>query len=82
MRNTELLEKIKNGKVAVLGFGVSNSPLVKFLLELGVKDITVYDKKHAEENNVEINCGAKSCVTCRNCYDRPDFYTDIREALK
>ena len=49
MRNTELLEKIKNGKVAVLGFGVSNSPLVKFLLELGVKDITVYDKKPLDE---------------------------------
>ena len=43
---------------------------------------TVYDKKHVSENNTEINCGAKSCITCRNCYDRPDFYADIREQLK
>lgn len=43
---------------------------------------TVYDKKHVAENNVEINCGAKSCITCRNCYDRPDFYSDIREQMK
>lgn len=43
---------------------------------------TVYDKKHVSENNTDINCGAKSCITCRNCYDRPDFYSDIREQLK
>lgn len=43
---------------------------------------TVYDKKNVTENNVDINCGAKSCITCRNCYDRPDFYADIREQLK
>lgn len=43
---------------------------------------TVYDKKYIQENETEINCGAKSCITCRNCYDRPDFYSDIREALK
>ena len=43
---------------------------------------TEYDKKHIAENNTEINCGAKSCVTCRNCYDRADFYSDIREQLK
>lgn len=43
---------------------------------------TVYDKKHVAENNTEINCGAKSCITCRNCYDRPGFYADIREQLK
>ena len=43
---------------------------------------TVYDKKHVAANGIDINCGAKSCITCRNCYDRPDFYSDIREQLK
>lgn len=43
---------------------------------------TVYDKKHVAANDIDINCGAKSCITCRNCYDRPDFYSDIREQLK
>ena len=49
MRNTELLQKIKESKVAVLGLGVSNVPLVKFLLDLGVADITVHDKKPMPE---------------------------------
>lgn len=45
MKNIELLEKIKESRVSVLGLGKSNVPLVKFLLDLGVTDITVYDKK-------------------------------------
>ena len=45
MRNAELLEKIKDSKIAVLGLGISNQPLVRFLLELGASDITVHDKK-------------------------------------
>lgn len=43
---------------------------------------TVYDKKYIAENNTDINCGSKSCITCRNCYNRPDFYSDIREEKK
>lgn len=49
MKNTQLLEKIKESKCAVLGFGVSNRPLLTFLLELGTKDITVHDKKSVDE---------------------------------
>lgn len=49
MKNIQLLEKIKESKCAVLGFGVSNRPLLTFLLELGVKDITVHDKKSVRE---------------------------------
>ena len=45
MKNTELLENLKKAKVAVLGLGISNVPLVQFLLDLGVTDITVHDKK-------------------------------------
>lgn len=45
MKNTQLLEKIKNSRCAILGFGVSNRPLVAFLRELGATDITVHDKK-------------------------------------
>ena len=39
-----ILNKVKNGKTAVLGFGVSNKPLVELLLGMGA-DITVHDKK-------------------------------------
>ena len=49
MKNTALLETIKNSRVAVLGFGVSNRPLIPFLTELGVRSITVHDKKSVEQ---------------------------------
>ena len=49
MRNEALLKKICESHCAVLGFGVSNRPLVRFLLELGVKSVTVHDKKSIEE---------------------------------
>lgn len=54
MRNTELLGKIKESKIAVLGLGVSNIPLVAFLLDLGAKDITVHDKKPWTELGAEV----------------------------
>ena len=33
------------------------------------KVFTVYTKDFAKENNININCGARSCATCRNCYE-------------
>lgn len=32
------------------------------------KVFTVYSKDFIAENNVEINCGAKSCLKCHKCY--------------
>ena len=49
MRNQALLKRICESHCAVLGFGVSNRPLVRFLLALGVKSIAVHDKKSVEE---------------------------------
>lgn len=44
----ELLdEKIKNGRVTVLGIGVSNRPLIKYLLDRGAR-VTARDKKSFE----------------------------------
>lgn len=37
-------ENIKDKKVAVLGLGISNRPLVKYLGEIGVKNITGFDR--------------------------------------
>lgn len=39
---------IKNKKVAVVGIGVSNIPLINFLVELGAK-VTAFDRKTQEE---------------------------------
>lgn len=44
----EFKEYIKGKKVAVVGIGVSNIPLIKFLVKLGAK-VTAFDKKSREE---------------------------------
>ena len=42
---------------------------------------TVYDKNFIEENNIEINCGARDCLGCQRCYHRDtEFY--VSEKLK
>lgn len=32
------------------------------------KVFTVYDEKTIKAQNIDINCGARCCATCRNCY--------------
>ena len=41
---------------------------------------TVYTKDYAKENKININCGAKSCVMCRKCYEGSIKY--INELVK
>lgn len=42
---------------------------------------TVYRKQYASENNITINCGARSCKGCLNCYKKDTVYY-INEMLK
>ena len=44
----EFNDFIRNKNVAVVGIGVSNIPLINFLLKLGAK-VTAFDKKTKEE---------------------------------
>ena len=46
------------------------------------KEFTVYDKKYINENNVEINCGARHCLSCARCYTKKKELEQIREKLK
>ncbi len=49
MKTAALIKnRIKNAKIAVLGFGVSNIPLVELLIECG-NEITVHDKNNIEK---------------------------------
>ena len=41
---------------------------------------TVYTKEFIKENNIDINCGGKHCLTCQLCYRGKEFY--IREKKK
>lgn len=44
---------------------------------------TVYDKEYVKENDIYINCGAKSCWTCRRCYYKEEGgVVEVREQLK
>lgn len=45
------------------------------------KIFTVYDKDFIEENNVNINCGARNCFDCGLCYEK-NGVKQIREKLK
>ena len=44
----EFKDYIKNKKVAVVGIGVSNIPLINFLLKLGA-NVSAFDKKNAQQ---------------------------------
>lgn len=45
------------------------------------KVFTVYDPEFAAAHDIDINCGARSCATCRRCYSH-DTGADVREMLK
>ena len=49
--------------------------------EIVDKTFTVYDKKTIETEGIEINCGARCCLTCQRCY-RKGTEADIAEQLK
>lgn len=48
MKNCAILDKIKGSDCAVLGLGISNMPLIDFLLAHGAR-VTAYDRKTREE---------------------------------
>lgn len=45
------------------------------------KVFTVYDKETVEKEGIDINCGARHCMTCRKCYTKNEIEY-IRELLK
>lgn len=63
----ESSEKLNKAKIASFGFVD--------------KVFTVYDEKAITENNININCGARCCATCRRCYNK-NTESVISEKLK
>jgi hypothetical protein len=45
------------------------------------RTFTVYDKEFIEQNGIEINCGARCCLTCHKCYKKTGP-KEMREELK
>lgn len=48
------------------------------------KVFTVYSRKFVKENNIEINCGGRSCISCQSCYklDGPENITELLKREK
>ena len=46
------------------------------------KVFTVYTKDYVKENNVQINCGKKSCLSCNMCYDKKNKISYVNELMK
>lgn len=70
---------IKYKKVAVVGIGVSNRPLIKFLVKLGAK-VTAFDKKHREKLgsiSIELEEIGVDLVLGENYLDKLDGYDVI-----
>ena len=66
---------------------IISSPMINQEADLSLcphadKVFTVYDKEYAKKNNVVINCGARSCLSCMQCYSRTGSPTIINELLK
>ena len=67
----EYVKYIKNKKVAVLGIGISNTPLIRFLYGMGV-DITAFDK--AEKDKLTENIQSLSDLDIK--YSLGENYLD------
>lgn len=64
---------------------IASSPKLNAPIELPEgfdKVFTVYTKEYIKEHNIDINCGAKSCLGCGLCYDLLNGVTEIREEVK
>ena len=46
-----------------------------------IKTFTVYTQDFIKENNIKINCGARSCLKCGLCYSRKNV-SELNEILK
>ncbi len=58
-----------------------NNPINDEKLNHNDKIFTVYTKDHIKENDININCGAKDCSSCRLCYTHNDTKI-VNEILK
>jgi len=71
-------ENILDKKIAVLGLGISNRPLIKYLSKIGVKEISGFDR--AEKDSVtarEIEEELKGCLT--NIYLGKNYFDELNK---
>ena len=58
---------------------VSDFPKFNYFID---KYFTVYNNPFITENNVNITCGARSCLNCQRCYHKTKDIEYVNEKLK
>ena len=77
------LTKPKNLKI--VGSSVfKNKPMIDYYRKYKFIDyiFTVYDEEFIKKHNIDINCGGRSCESCKKCYLGTHDGYEIREKLK
>ena len=84
---TEYFDSLRGESIAVIGMGVSNTPLIKMMLRAGLK-VTVCDKssrERGEEQVAELKLDNKIhsfSTAAGGIYDGADWYQPKEELLK
>lgn len=85
-KNMKIIEPIFNrlGKPSNVVM-IESSPMVNVEIKpsswIVDKVFTVFDDEYIKAHNVEINCGARDCNTCRRCYKK-STEKSVKERLK
>lgn len=80
----KIAPKPANLQIVLSSMGM-NTPAHAERFDFVDKVFTVYDEKTIEAQNININCGARSCFACRKCYNpnpNGEKLIEIREKLK
>lgn len=77
------IEKPENLKIIGSSYFV-NQPMTSFYKRYSFIDniFTVYTKEYADEHNIVIGCGGRSCASCTHCYKGTHSSYEINELLK
>lgn len=80
----KVVSKPENLQIVLSSMGL-NKPAAGLRFAFIDKVFTVYDDATIEAQNIEINCGARSCMGCQLCYKKNPAGVDVvevRERLK
>ncbi|HIU29449.1 MAG: UDP-N-acetylmuramoyl-L-alanine--D-glutamate ligase [Clostridiales bacterium] len=64
-RTMHFMENPSSAKIAVIGLGISNVPLIRFLGRLGAKEITVYDRSENQQIRAKLDSLLAGGTICK-----------------
>lgn len=87
-KNTAIFKRVftNNRKpknlIVIISSPYVNKPLKIERFPFADKVFTVYEKEYAQAKKIAINCGARSCAACQQCYNRNNRTVYVNEILK